>query len=111
MTTDPELQAERSKVEQKVLIARTRLEYKIQELGRRVESTKQALDLAKLVREHPGAAAGIAVAAGAVMGLMLGGPKSRLGGMISTLVTGAAMQVARNVVSARLSEVLDDRTP
>jgi len=101
------IEQERSTLERKAIDVRSRLEDRIHEITRRVEETKQALDIAKLIREYPRAAAGIALGAGALMGLAFGGEKrGPVSSGIGALITGTALQLARNYISSRLGEAI-----
>jgi len=68
---------------------RDRVVGRLHEVGRRVEQTKDALNVARMIRSHPLTAAGIALAAGAVVGFSR---KGRLDG----LITGIVLQLVKS---------------
>lgn len=103
------IEHERITLEEHAHDVRSRLEARITELGRRVEETKQAVDLARVVREHPAAAAGIALGAGALIALVFGGKRGPVLSAIGAVITGTAVQVARTWASTQLEGVLEGK--
>jgi hypothetical protein len=93
-------------VERLVLAARGRLEDKLHELGRRLEETKEALDLARMIRERPLAFIAGALAAGVAIGLASDRPRGKLTTALEAMVTGLAVSTARSWLTARFATLV-----
>jgi ElaB/YqjD/DUF883 family membrane-anchored ribosome-binding protein len=87
-------------VERKLDRVRARLFSRIDEVGRRVRKVKSAVDVMQIVRDHPFAAVGIGLAAGALVGLPRISRQGVLGTQLTGLVTGLATQAVKASVGA-----------
>ncbi|MEO8701003.1 MAG: hypothetical protein ABI867_13225 [Kofleriaceae bacterium] len=91
---------------------------RVEELGRRFEAAKHKFDIGARIEQHPLAAVGIAIAAGAVLGMLGGGhrnpgDKRSVGGLISAglgaLVIGALKDFALSQVSGVAKEWIEGK--
>jgi hypothetical protein len=91
---------ERRAVDRKLSRARARLFTRLDELGRRVEKAKDAVDVAKIVREHPFLTVGVAFSAGMLLALPKG--KGRIGREITAMIMGMAAHAGRTALQSWL---------
>jgi len=93
-------------LERRVEGAQARLIGRIEEVGRRVEKVKDAIDVAQTIRAHPLTAVGIGLAAGALLGLPRPGMARRLSGELGAMLTAVALHVARTQLTAWVDDQL-----
>jgi len=96
--TDPpstSLVVQAREVEDKLVAARGRLLARVREVTRRVEHTKEALNLPALMRRHPLATAGVGLATGLVLGSLRFGARRTAPGAVGAMLGGVAMRLAK----------------
>ncbi|MCE9579390.1 MAG: hypothetical protein K8W52_40080 [Deltaproteobacteria bacterium] len=86
-------------VEGKLVAARGRLLARVREVTRRVEHTREALNLPALMRKHPLATAGVGIAAGLVLGSIRFGARRTAPGAVGAMLGGIAMRLAKAAVA------------
>ena len=94
--------SQRRAVDRKLSQARARLFARLDELGRRVTKARDSVDVARMIREHPLVAVGLAFSVGMIAGVRRG--QGRIGGQVFALVTGLAVSAARSAVTDWLLE-------
>jgi hypothetical protein len=82
-----DLAEEKREAEHKLAVARWRLFSRLDEVGRRVRKVRSAIDVAQIVRNHPLAAIGVGLAAGALIGFPRRSKQGFLGAQLTALVT------------------------
>ena len=83
---------------------------RLHQLERRITRTKDSLDVASRIRAQPLAAAGIAIAVGAIVGLTGGrGSRSPLASKFVAMLTGLAVQVAKTRLQSWALDKVSDR--
>jgi ElaB/YqjD/DUF883 family membrane-anchored ribosome-binding protein len=94
--------SQRRAVERKLSAARASLFARLDELGRRVTRARDSVDVARMIRQHPFTAVGIAFSVGLIAGFPRG--TGRIGGQVVALATGLAATAARSAISDWLLE-------
>jgi ElaB/YqjD/DUF883 family membrane-anchored ribosome-binding protein len=94
---EPDRGTARRNAERKLSSARARLFARLDEVGRRVNKARDSVDIARMIREHPFTAVGIAFAAGLLVALPRS--QSRIGGQVTGLVMGLAVTAARSAIT------------
>ncbi len=89
----------------KIANASQSLGLRLRELRRRVEPLKDATEMSQLIRQHPLAAAALALAGGIAIGLQRRG-RSIVPSGLGALVGGLALQVVRTGATSWLSRQL-----
>jgi len=115
-------------IQHRIAAARDRMMDRLREVNRRVEHVRARLDVAQAIRARPLAACGVAVGAGLLAGLIIGGPRrpaparapapapargGTLAGQVARQLAaslgGLALGLVRDQVGAWLARAADDR--
>ena len=95
-TSNPTQDDDANDPRHRVQAARARLMHRLHEVERRVNQTKDTLNLANHIRAQPVAAVGVSLVVGATVGFLRGGrAHSAWGSELFTVIRNVAMDVAK----------------
>lgn len=92
------LEAQKHELDQYLTRVRTRMIGRLREVSRRVATTKQAMNLAHVIRAHPLAAVGAGVALGALLGMRRGRSPTAGGSLLGALASSLAVPLVRSLI-------------
>ena len=93
-------------VERALARARRPVVARMRAVARRVDAARRSLDVAAIIREHPRTTAGVAVAAGLIIGLARTGARRTLPGRVAMIVGGIALRAAASALGGWIAETV-----